>query len=883
MNELTATNIGYLISLATSVVLGMYLLIVGRNNISKLFALIIYTVSFWILANLMSEILRDEQQVLFWTRAAMIGPILLMPLMYEFSKAFPDGEKKFKWTQVGKSLLFSIPLLVLVPTSYNVSSVELKPEGGANFEPGFLYAIFLVYSVIFVGLTIRNLWKKYETLHGLDRVKVLYIFVGFTLSFSLGLIFSVVLPILGIPGAAVFGPISSVIFFIIVAYVLIRYRLFGIRFVLTGLLYIFLISVFVLVSFYAAFFIQSYIWGSVYDPRAIISGFFIAVLFYFTFQALESYFRKIAFDLLGGRKRLDDARNKYQKSVSTSLSLEDIEKQLGAMLSEIYDAKFMLWADPSQELFLSNFEKSVDVQSLRSGFANLKEAVIIDEINALDYLSTEGKDTLEYAMRLHGINLAIPFQYGEGTFGWLFISESSNGSAYSIQDLEYLTSIVEMTSVAISRSILYSEVQKFNLTLQKKIDQATSELNERYDELREIRAKERDMMDIMGHELRTPLSIIKISLGALDMQAEKHPDKFNAETYLHHQERLRDAIHREIKLLETMLTSTKIDAARIELVKEKVNLVTTINDAILSQKEKADDKKLELKVEGLPAELPVFGDKVRLGEVMDNLVSNAVKYTEQGSVIVNVDVNDPKMVAVSITDTGPGIPKEALPRLGEKFFRVGQYLDRQAGNGTPKSPEIVRPGGTGLGLYVTFGLVKLMGGKLSVTSEVGKGSVFTFTIPKFTGQKEDVGYGDEKDLFSRLGLMRNADGEVVERSKAEEGTTVVEEIGATKVDSGEVVAEAVDPAATLEGSVAVIDPVNAVTPTTPASVAPVDTAPVADNAVSERVAAPNAEVQPPIADAIAQAAAANQQAVGQETAEVEEEPAADESLLDKES
>jgi signal transduction histidine kinase len=149
----------------------------------------------------------------------------------------------------------------------------------------------------------------------------------------------------------------------------------------------------------------------------------------------------------------------------------------------------------------------------------------------------------------------------------------------------------------------------------------------------------------------------------------------------------------------------------------------------------------------LPDTPNIFADKVRTIEIIDNLVGNAVKYTKQGSVTIQTEYDD-ENVKVSVIDTGDGISQEEIVKLGQKFHRVDNYT----GNGG--DVEIVRPGGTGLGLFVVFGLVKLMHGKIWVESEVGKGSKFIFTLPRYNGQ-EVSGFGsNSKDMFERMGLKR---------------------------------------------------------------------------------------------------------------------------------
>lgn len=302
-------------------------------------------------------------------------------------------------------------------------------------------------------------------------------------------------------------------------------------------------------------------------------------------------------------------------------------------------------------------------------------------------------------------------------------------------------------SILLVRSVLNEVKQREELA------KVNKELEVRYQELRQIRARERDMMDIMGHELRTPLSIIKISLGSLDLKAKKTPEKFNTEVYWPHSAKMHDAINRETQLLETMLTSTKIDARKLELAYEKVDIKSVIEDSLLGHQQQIDDKKLEIVKNNLNDSIYVYADNVRLSEVIDNLINNAVKYTNQGKIEVMLEEVEKDMVKVSIRDTGMGIPKEAISRLGEKFYRVRQYVNGdENGNSKANIATVVRPGGTGLGLYVTFGLIRMMGGEVEVESEVGVGSVFSFTIPKFTGQKETGGRLASKDIFKRMGL-----------------------------------------------------------------------------------------------------------------------------------
>lgn len=328
-----------------------------------------------------------------------------------------------------------------------------------------------------------------------------------------------------------------------------------------------------------------------------------------------------------------------------------------------------------------------------------------------------------------------------------YLIDGKDYDEVTIEDVNFMMTLAQVVGTALQNAESY---EAKNLALNE-LGKAQTELKDKYSELKTIQLKERDMMDIMGHELRTPLSIIKIALGALRLQIDKNPETFKPNDYMQYERRITDALEREVRLLETMLSSTKLEAGRMGLSLTKVDLRPLIHDSVDVAMSEATRKNIELKFIDDNGEIFAYVDKTRISEVVDNLINNAVKYTEKGSVTVRV-TNKGNAVRIVVEDTGPGIPEEAIPHLGEKFYRVNQYINDGHGVGDELSAsEIVRPGGTGLGLYVAFGLVKMMGGKVEVESVVGKGSRFSVMVPAYTGQvgKERA---VSKDAFERLGL-----------------------------------------------------------------------------------------------------------------------------------
>jgi signal transduction histidine kinase len=330
--------------------------------------------------------------------------------------------------------------------------------------------------------------------------------------------------------------------------------------------------------------------------------------------------------------------------------------------------------------------------------------------------------------------------------GLLLVGHKENDEAFTVQDIDLLESIVANASVAVGRALLYQDVHNLAENLEQKVKEATKELQVKIEDLETARKREQDLLDILGHELRTPLSIIKNAIGLI--QIKKRKGVLTEEDINKNIDAADESLERELKIVDTLLGATKLEANKLELHLEQVDIIDVIEDGISAQKRETEKKGLKVTFNKPQTKVSmVYADRTKIQEVFDNLLSNAVKYTEKGGIEISL-LEDQNFAYVTIKDTGVGIPKEDIEKLGTKFYRVRQYS--QEGN----KMRLVRPGGSGLGLYVTFGYVRAMGGDVKVESKLSKGSTFTFSIPKYKNQKVEDGKSrrDEKDVFKRMGL-----------------------------------------------------------------------------------------------------------------------------------
>lgn len=218
---------------------------------------------------------------------------------------------------------------------------------------------------------------------------------------------------------------------------------------------------------------------------------------------------------------------------------------------------------------------------------------------------------------------------------------------------------------------------------------------------------------MVSHELRTPLSAI---LGYAEIFMEQIYGPLN-EKQANMTNRIVTNTRRLLSLINDLLDQAQMEAGKLTIKYETMKPSDLLENLHSVMDKLTADKNLKLTSE-LDAKLPVTlkGDSARLQQILVNLVNNAVKFTEDGSIHVQLSRLDERHWGIKVSDTGQGIPKEELPRIFETFRQVEGTTTRVHG-------------GFGLGLSIVKQLATLMGGNVSVESEVGKGSVFSITLP----------------------------------------------------------------------------------------------------------------------------------------------------------
>lgn len=235
------------------------------------------------------------------------------------------------------------------------------------------------------------------------------------------------------------------------------------------------------------------------------------------------------------------------------------------------------------------------------------------------------------------------------------------------------------------------------------------------DEAETARNLKQSFVQNVSHELRTPLNLI-IGFSETMVNAPRSYGEVNWTPDLRGDIECIYQNSQHLKaLIDDILDMASLENKKYELELGKVDLNSLIHEVVLITDSSYKNKGLSLKVELTPKMDQVRGDSVRLKQVMLNLLSNALKYTRKGGVVITTKVDGPN-AHVSVTDTGKGIQKEDLDKVFDAFFQSDRSNNRE-------------DYGTGLGLSISKQLIELHGGEMSISSEPGKGTTVSFTVP----------------------------------------------------------------------------------------------------------------------------------------------------------
>jgi len=293
--------------------------------------------------------------------------------------------------------------------------------------------------------------------------------------------------------------------------------------------------------------------------------------------------------------------------------------------------------------------------------------------------------------------ITVPSALVVASLGGLFLANKA------LKPVDEITKTARMiTSKRLDQRIKLRKTKDEIGRLAETFNDMISRLGQSFKQIRQFSAD-------ASHELRTPLTILKGEM-EVGLRRRRRPEEYRKILNSNLEE-----VNHMTQIVDDLLFLSKADMGEVHLQKHPINLTKLVSEVGAQTKMIAMAKDIKVHI-SKDSDVPVIGDRLRLRELLLNLVDNAVKYTpEGGEMMISLERDDDR-VKLRVMDNGIGIPTEDQPHIFDRFFRVDKARSREAG-------------GSGLGLSICKWIVEAHGGEISVESEVTKGSLFTVTLP----------------------------------------------------------------------------------------------------------------------------------------------------------
>lgn len=682
-----------------------------RDRASIIFVLLSLSLGTWVVANaLVDEFPADA---LTLVRMAFFAPMWSAVLFREFVLSFPVTRKRAKATRVF-NWSAAILMSVLVWTDLFIPSVEFV-SGVATVVPGALYLLFPVYIVYLMVVSLVTLYRNMHTLHGVSRRRVQLVAMAAAITGVLGLLVNILVPIVfGTNEFAAWGTYSTLIFTAFIGYAMFRHQLFDIRIAIARTFaYVMTLTVLAIAYAMALFSVSLLLLdlGNV-GWRTVVTYTLLALMLAFSFQVIKRFFDRLS-NKIFFKNAYDPQQflDRLNKTLAGQVELESLLRKTGQVIQDNLKSEFCIFTVRKAGHFPARVigNGRYDLEELNDVLEYVRQRP--EKLIIAGHL--DDKDQLLQKMNQLNVGFISKLTMGKEWVGEFVVGGKRSGELYTKLDINILEISSNELVIAIQNALRFAEIQRFNETLQEKVDAATRQLREKNERLKVLDQTKDDFISMASHQLRTPLTSVKgyVSM-VLDGDAGKISPmqrKLLNQSYVSSQ--------RMVYLISDLLNVSRLSTGKFELEQVPTDLAQVAQDEISQLLETADARNLKL-IYVKPEHFPTYMlDETKLRQVIMNFVDNAIYYTpSDGKIEVKLTEGE-SAIELTVTDTGIGVPKHDVPHVFTKYFRAG-------------NAKVARPDGTGLGLFMAKKVVIAHGGAVIFRTREHRGSTFGFTLPK---------------------------------------------------------------------------------------------------------------------------------------------------------
>lgn len=643
--------------------------------------------------------------------------ILLMICMASFTFYFSKLKSRLV-LQLFVGVSFVVAILSLTPLISGTTTIDANSY---VINPGKLIPLYLLTMLSGAILIIYSLLNNYTKQVSLERKRTNLLIFAFSTSILFGLLFAVVSPIV-FPDKLydVASPLALLLLIVPLALAITSTKLFDLKFALVRSLgYIFSLATVFLVAAFTVFGVSNWL-----VDRGVSEQIRTWVFVVLTLILSVSYQPiKRTFDTLTRRMFYRDAYdtpmllNEFNEVMVSTIDLNQLLLRAGQTIEK--------YLKPLSITFAVRDSEADSVRLIAIDDTNGASVGTVDQIRTFTHKNAEklyitdllDETQLELKRLLQDANIAVLARITtdinvEGT-GYIVMGYKKSGNIYNAQDIGAIEILANELAIAMQNALQFEEIQRFNVTLQDKIDNATRKLKRTNDKLKQMDETKDEFISMASHQLRTPLTSVK---GYLSMVLEGDAGEINEM-----QHKLLDqafiSSQRMVYLIADLLNVSRLRTGKFVIEPVACNLADVIESEVHQLIETAEARGLTLTYNKPENFTSVMVDETKLRQVIMNFMDNAIYYSTDGGHIV-VDLKEKgDTIEYTVTDDGIGVPKAEQHHLFTKFYRAA-------------NAKKARPDGTGLGLFMARKVVVAQGGTIIFKSESGKGSVFGFSFQK---------------------------------------------------------------------------------------------------------------------------------------------------------